>query len=148
MSKKQTFHENLEDHGDVKAGSERSFGLVFGVFFLVVAFWPLFTTSDQEGTLRGWAFFVAMMFVITALMMPRYLAPLNKIWFKFGLLLHKIVNPLVMGLLFFLTVTPIALLMRALGKTPLSLTFDKSASSYWISRTPPGPKPETLKRQF
>jgi len=73
---------------------------------------------------------------------------LNKLWFHFGLLLHKIVSPLVMGLLFFVTVTPIGLLMRTLGKTPLKLEFDKDADSYWILRDPPGPAPDTMKRQF
>lgn len=148
VTKKSTFHENLEERNDVQVGSERSFGMVFAVVFLLIAFWPLFTTTDQEGTFRGWAFFVAMGLIVTALMMPRYLAPFNKLWFRFGMILHKIVNPLVMGLLFFVTVTPIALIMRGLGKTPLQLGFDENAKTYWISRTPPGPAPETMKRQF
>lgn len=148
MTDKPTFHENLAGHDEVKAGSERSFGLVFAVVFIVVAVWPLFTMSDQDGQLRVWALVIAAFFLGTALTMPRLLAPLNKLWFLFGLLLHKIVNPLVMGLLFFVTVTPIGLIMRALGKTPLQLGFDKSADTYWISRVPPGPAPESMKRQF
>ncbi|MBL6932646.1 MAG: hypothetical protein ISR45_06815 [Rhodospirillales bacterium] len=148
MTDKPTFHENLAGNDEVKAGSERSFGLVFAVVFIIVALFPLFTMSDQDGQMRVWALIVAAFFIVTALTMPRFLAPLNKLWFKFGLLLHKIVNPLIMGFLFFLTVTPIALIMRALGKTPLKLDFDKNADSYWISRTPPGPTPESMKRQF
>ncbi len=148
MTDKPTFHENLAGRDDVKVGSERSFGLVFAVVFIIVALWPLFTMSDKEGQLRVWSLVVAAFFLGTSLTMPSLLAPLNKLWFKFGLLLHKIVNPLVMGLLFFVTVTPIGLIMRALGKTPLKLGFDKNADSYWIARTPPGPAPETMKRQF
>jgi len=104
--------------------------------------------ADQEGVIRVWAMIVAAFLGITALTMPRLLGPLNRLWFRIGELLHRAVNPLVMGLLYFLTVTPIGLLMRALGKTPLKLGFDKSADSYWISRTPPGPAPDTMKRQF
>jgi len=148
MSDKQALHENFSPRDDVKAGSERSFGLVFGAVFIIVALLPLLTMSDQPGSLRLWALFVAAFFTITALTMPRLLALPNKLWFRFGLLLHKVVNPLIMGLLFFVTITPIGLLMRSFGKTPLKLGFDKSAESYWIPRTPPGPAPETMKRQF
>jgi predicted membrane metal-binding protein len=148
MTDKPTFHENLAQRDDVKVGSERSFGLVFTVVFIIIALFPLLTVSDQEGTIRVWALIVAAFFTVTALTMPRFLAPLNKLWFHFGLLLHKIVSPLVMGLLFFVTVTPIGLLMRTLGKTPLKLEFDKDADSYWILRDPPGPAPDTMKRQF
>lgn len=148
MSKKPSFHEDLNNRDDVQAGSDRSFGVVFAAVFIVVALWPLFTLSDQDGALQVWALIVAAFFMVTALTMPRFLAPLNRLWFKFGKLLHKVVNPLVMGLLFFFTIAPIGLVMRALGKTPLQLGFDKQAKSYWISRNPPGPKPESLKRQF
>lgn len=142
MTGKPTFHENLDARDNVKAATERSFGLVFAVVFIVIALLPLFTAPDRLGSLRVWALIAAAFFAAAALAMPRLLALPNKLWFRFGLLLHRIVNPLVMGLLFFVTVTPIGLLMRALGKTPLQLGFDKSADSYWIARTPPGPAPE------
>lgn len=127
MTDKSTFHENLAGRDDVKVGSERSFGLVFAAVFIIVALFPLLTMSDQEGALRVWALIVAAFFAVSALTMPRVLAPLNMLWFRFGILLHKIVNPLVMGLIFFLTVTPIGLIMCALGKTPLKLGFDERA---------------------
>lgn len=148
MKNKPTLHEDLSARDDVKAGSERSFGLVFAGVFIIIALWPLLSSFGQSGSVRIWALIVAAFFATCALILPRALAPLNKLWFGFGMLLHKIVNPLVMGLLFFVTVTPIGLLMRALGKTPLELGFDKSAESYWIPRTPPGPAPDTMKRQF
>jgi hypothetical protein len=148
MKDKSTLHKSVIAHDDVKIGSERSFGLIFAVFFIIVALFPLLTLSDQPGSLRLWALFVAAFFAITALTIPRLLALPKKLWLSFGLLLHEIVNPLIMGLLFFVTVTPTGLIMRALGKTPLRLGFEKSAESYWIPRTPPGPDPETMKRQF
>ena len=148
MTGKQTLHESLNAHDDVKVGSARSFGLVFATVFIIIALLPLLSLSGRQGSLRLWALIVAAFFAVAALTMPRLLEPLNKLWFRFGLLLHKIVNPLIMGLLFFVTVTPIGLLMRGLGKTPLKLGFGKSAESYWIIRTPPGPAPESMKRQF
>ena len=148
VTNRPSLHENLTERENVKVGTERGFGLVFAVVFIVISLLPLFTMSDQEGQLRIWALVVAGFFAGTALTMPRLLAPLNKLWFRFGLLLHKIVNPLIMGVLFFVTVTPIGLIMRSMGKTPLKLGFDKNADTYWITRTPPGPAPETMKRQF
>ena len=148
MINRPSLHENLAEREDVKVGSERGFGLIFAVVFIVISLLPLFTMSDQEGQLRIWALVVAAFFAGAALTMPRLLTPLNKLWFRFGLLLHKIVNPLIMGLLFFVTITPIGLIMRSIGKTPLKLGFDKSVDTYWITRTPPGPAPETMKRQF
>jgi large-conductance mechanosensitive channel len=87
-------------------------------------------------------------FLALALAAPKTLAPLNRLWMKFGLLLHAVVNPVVMAFLFFSTVTPIALIMRALGQDPLRLKLDPAAKTYWIDRTPPGPAPDTMPRQF
>jgi predicted membrane metal-binding protein len=144
MTGRQGFHEDLDRGHEVKGSSERSFGLVFAAVFAVVALWPLL----KGGEARGWAGLLALLFLAAALLRPRLLAPLNRLWFRFGLLLHKVVNPLVMGLLFFLTVTPIALLMRGLGKDPLRLRFDPAAESYWIPRQPPGPAPDSMRHQF
>jgi hypothetical protein len=112
--------------------------------FALIAVWPL----KDGGELRLWAIAVAAAFAVAALAAPRALRPLNLLWFKFGMLLHHIVTPLVMGLLFFLTVTPVGLLMRATGKDPMRLKRDPAAASYWIDRTPPGPAPDSMKNQF
>ncbi len=80
--------------------------------------------------------------------MPSLLAPLNRVWTKFGLLLHKVVSPIVLGVMFYLVITPTGLLMRLFGKDPLRLKFDGTAKSYWIPREPPGPKPDSIKDQF
>lgn len=132
-------------HADeVKPGSERSFGLVFTAAFALIALLPMI----KGGEPRLWAGAVAVVFLVLALAAPGLLRPLNRVWFLFGLALHKIVSPLVMGALFFLVISPIGLVMRASGKDPLHRRFDKDADSYWIHRAPPGPAPESMKNQF
>lgn len=137
-------HESLQRERQVEGSSNRSFGIVFAVVFAIIALFPLLF----GGALRWWSVVIALAFLALALLAPATLAPLNRIWMRFGLLLHKIVSPIVLGIMFFLVVTPIGLLMRATGKDPLRLRLDKSARTYWIDRTPPGPKPESLTDQF
>jgi hypothetical protein len=91
---------------------------------------------------------IAAGFLAVALVRPSLLSPLNRLWFMFGLLLHKIVTPVIMGLIFFLTVTPTGLIMRLSGRDPLRLRRDPEAKTYWIEREPPGPDPETMRNQF
>ena len=142
---KGALHEHLEAHGEVKISSERSFGMVFATVFAIVGLFPL---TGPGGQIRFWALGVALAFLVLGFIAPNVLAPLNRLWAKFGLLLHHIMNPLIMGLIFFLAVTPTALIMRAMGKDPLRLRLDRGARSYWIERDPPGPAPETMKNQF
>lgn len=137
-------HEDFKHDDDVKMGSERGFGLVFAVVFAIIGAWPLLDSVEP----RWWAFAIAALFVIAAYIAPALLRPLNVLWFKFGLLLYKVVNPIVMGLLYYVTVVPIGLLMRAVGKDPLNRAFQPDAKSYWIVRDPPGPEPESMKNQF
>lgn len=144
MADKPKIHEDYGRAEEVKLGSERAFGVVFAVVFAAVGLWPLGAGS----AVRAWALGVGLVFLVAALARPGLLRPLNRLWFRFGLLLNRVVNPLVMGLLFYFTVTPIGLVMRALGKDPLRLRFDRGAPSYWIERQPPGPKPETMRQQF
>ena len=136
--------ENLERHEDIKISSERSFGLVFAGVFLLVGLLPLFNGHGP----RNWALWVAVAFVAVAVLAPKLLAPFNRLWAKFGLLLHRITSPLVLGIMFFVVITPMGWIMRALGKDLLRLKIDPAATSYWIARTPPGPTPESLKDQF
>ena len=133
----------LSDQDDVRPGSDRAFGLVFAAFFAIVGLWPLV----GAGTPRWWALAVSVAFAVVAIVRAALLAPLNLLWFRLGLLLHRVVTPLVMGAVFFLAVTPVALLMRALGKDPLRRART-DASSYWIARDPPGPVAGSLKDQF
>lgn len=137
-------HERLADRRAVKSSSDRGFGIVFCVVFAIVGLWPVFWGNGP----RLWSLGIAGGFLAIALLRPQLLGPLNRLWTAFGLLLHKIVNPLVMGFLFFLVVTPIGLLMRLLGKRPLELAFERDRPSYWKDRTPPGPPADGMKNQF
>lgn len=137
-------HEDFREKSEVKQGSDKSFGLVFAAVFALIGLWPLF----KGGELRLWALVLGALFLAVSFLRPSLLKPLNRVWFLFGLLLHKIVSPLIMGLLFFLTVTPTGLIMRALGKDPLRLKRDPNATSYWIVRDPPGPDAGGMSRQF
>ena len=125
---------------DVKISSNRSFGIVFFVVFLLIALYPL----ANEGEIRIWSVVISLIFLILGLSNSKILAPLNKLWFKFGIFLGKIISPLIMGIIFFLVVTPIGLIMRLLGKDVLNLKYNNN-QSYWIERN--GPKSK-MKNQF
>ena len=144
MSDQFGLHEDFGRTDPVKRSSDRATGLVFATVFAIIALWPLW----KSGAVREWALITAAAITIVALAIPRALGPLSRAWHGLGLVLHRVVNPLVMGLLFYLTVTPTGLLMRLFGKDPLRLRFDPEAKSYWIERRPPGPAPETMRHQF
>ena len=137
-------HENIIEKQDIQIGSNKSFGIVFAVVFFVIALWPLM----DEGNLRVWALVTGIILFLISFIYPSIYKPFNYIWFKFGLLLGKIVTPIVMGFLYFFTITPTALIMRTLKKRPLDLEFDDSLDSYWKYRDPPGPSSESMKNQF
>jgi len=144
MPKKPEIAEALVRHAEVKVGSNRSFGIVFTIFFAVIALWPLLNNNE----IRIWATITSCVFLVVSLFIPVILTPLNKIWFKFSLLLHHIVNPIIMAVMFFLIFTPVALTLRLLRKDLLRLRFDKKANTYWIDRDPPGPDPQSMRNQF
>lgn len=141
---KASTHETFSRKQVVKGSSDRAFGIVFTVAFAVIGVLPY----AKGGELWLWAFAVAALFLIVTLARPKLLGPLNRLWLKFGLLLHKVVTPVIMALLFFCTVTPVGLLMRLTGKDPMNRRFDPAAKSYWIMRQPPGPAPESMRNQF
>ncbi len=128
----------------MRGSSDRSFGIVFAVFFAFLGLAPLW----KHAPLRPWSLALSGLFLAVGLLRPTLLHPLNQAWIKLGLLLGRIVNPIVMGLLFFIVVAPTALIFRMLGKDPLRLKLNSSASSYWIERRPPGPAPQTMSNQF
>ena len=125
----------------VKISSNRSFGFLFFIVFLAISLWPL----KSHGDLRLWAFILSIIFLVLGILNFRFLTPLNKLWHKFGIFLGVIVSPVVMGLVFFLVVTPIGLIMRFLGKDLLRIKKNKSVSTYWISRET---QTNTMKKQF
>jgi hypothetical protein len=124
----------------IRISSNRSFGIVFFTVFFIVSIYPIF----KGGDLRIWSLIISIIFLILGLLNSKILTPLNKIWFKFGVLLGNIISPIVMGIVFFIVVTPISLLMKALGKDVLNLKKNTN-KSYWIEKT--GPKSK-MKDQF
>ena len=128
------------DQNDIKIGSNRSFGIVFFVVFLIISIYPMLNTEN----IRIWSLIISFIFLVLGLLNSKLLNPLNKIWFKFGLLLGKIISPIIMGVIYFFVVTPIALLMKLLQKDLLNLKFNKN-KTYWIEKS--GPK-SNFKNQF
>ena len=124
----------------IKIGSNRSFGFIFSIVFLIIAIWALLSANE----IRYWSLLISLIFLVLGLLNSKILTPLNKIWFKFGILLGKIISPLVMGIIFFFVVTPTGLLMKILKKDLLNLKFN-SDKSYWIEKTEPKSK---MKNQF
>ena len=125
----------------IKVSSNRSFGIIFCIVFLIIAFYPLINSEE----IRIWSIIVSLIFLLLGLINSQILTPLNKIWFKFGIFLGKIVSPLVMGIIFFLVVTPTGFLMKLFKKDILNLKFKSINKSYWIKKN--GPKSK-MKNQF
>ena len=125
----------------VKISSNRSFGFLFFVVFATVSLWPLKFQED----LRLWALILSLIFLVLGILNSRFLTPLNKLWHKFGIFLGSIVSPIVMGIVFFMVVTPIGLIMCFLGKDLLRVNKNKIVSTYWINREK---QKTTMKKQF
>lgn len=144
MRRAVSSHERLVSETRVRGSSDRAFGMVFGVVFAVIAAWPFMA----GGGIAWWALGLSAAFFGLALVRPAVLRPLNRLWMRFGLLLHKITNPVIMLILYVLAIVPMGLVMRILGKDLLHLKRDPQAKSYWIEREPPGPDPTTMPNQF
>ena len=125
---------------DIKISSNKSFGIVFFVVFLLIAIYPLINGGD----IRIWSGIISFIFLVLGLFNSSILTPLNKIWFKFGIILGKIISPVIMAIIFFLVVTPTGLIMRILRKDILNLKYNQN-KSYWIEKE--GPKSK-MKNQF
>ncbi len=116
-------------NSNIKVSSNRSFGLVFFIFFLIIGLYPLVNNE----VIKIWSLIISLFFLVLGLLNSKYLDPLNKIWFKFGIVLGSVISPVVMGLIFFFVVTPIALIMKLFRKDVLNLKFN-SNKSYWIKK--------------
>lgn len=145
MSPTASLHEDLSrDEQPVARGSDRAFGFVFAVVFAIVVaigWW-------QSRHIRSWAVALSAAFLLVALVRPSLLAPLNAVWARFGMLLHRVTSPIVLGLMYGVAIVPVGLLMRLRGHDPLRRRFDPSLASYWIERSPPGPPPASMTNQF
>jgi len=131
----------FSSHIPTEQSSSKSFGIVFSIVFLIVSLYPLI---NFEG-IRAWALVVSAIFLLLAFVAPKTLDIPNKLWFKFGILLGSIIAPIVMAFVYFLTVFPLGLIMRLLGKDLLKQKLDKKAKSYWIERSEPM---GSMKNQF
>jgi hypothetical protein len=141
---KLDFHENLTRDDEVVGSSDRVFGIALAVVGAIVG-----TLKLWRGHGSGWLWLAAAtVLLILALFWTTPLGRLNRIWMRFGLLLYRVINPIVMAFLYYSTMVPMGLMMRAFGRDALRLKRDKDAASYWILREPPGPSPETMKHQF
>ena len=125
----------------VKISSNRSFGFVFFVVFLAISLWPL----KSQGDLRLWAFILSLIFLVLGVLNSKFLTPLNKLWHKFGIFLGSIVSPIVMGMVYFIVITPTGLFMRLLGKDLLKTSKEKHTSTYWMKRNK---QQSSMRKQF
>jgi len=138
-------HETVLSFRKIAIGSDRKFGLTFGVIFAILGVWPLLRHGDSP----RWALIaLSVAFLIVAIFLPNWLTPLNRAWFKLGFALNKIANPIIMGILFFGSVVPLGWFLRKKGEDLLRLEMKPDAETYWIERQPPGPAQGTLTKQF
>jgi hypothetical protein len=137
-------HENWSRPEAPASSSDRTFGFVFAAFFSVLAFLPLL----RGHKIRIWAAALSVIFLSISLIAPKTLAPLNRIWTAVGAALHRITNPIILGVFFFLVFTPMGFVMRLMGKDFLRLKRSPASDSYWIPRDPPGPDPSSIANQF
>lgn len=137
-------HEQRKENGLVEGSSNRSFGLVFTLFFAIIAFLPYL----HQAAIRYWALALSVIILNISILAPRYLTVANKAWQTLGLLLGKITTPIVMGLLFYFIMTPMAIVRGKKRRQALALDWDNTLASYWIRREPAGPDPKTLNQQF
>ena len=131
----------MSQKSKIKMSSNRSFGLVFFFVFLIISFWPVLYGEQ----VRVWSLLISIVFLILGLIKSKLLTPLNHLWLKFGKLLGSLVSPVIMGIIFFLVVTPTGFFMRIIGKDLLNKKYDKKKKSYWIKRDKYS---STMKQQF
>jgi hypothetical protein len=140
-----TAADAIVSYKKVVPGSSRSFGFVFAGLFLLLALSPIVLRHQEP---RLWALGLSAIFLVVALFTPKLLQPFNRLWFGFGLVLHAIINPIIMALIFTITVIPTGLALRICGKDPLRLKRAPLLDSYWVRRNPPGPQTGSMSKQF
>ena len=128
------------NHQSIQMGSNRSFGIVFFIFFLIIALWPLLNNDE----IRLWSLIISLIFLVLGILNSKLLSPLNKLWMRFGLLLGRIVSPIIMGIIYFFVVTPTGLIMKIFRKDLLSLKKNDD-KSYWIEKND---EKSNMKNQF
>ena len=124
----------------VKMSTNKNFGIVFFIFFFIIAMWPLLSSND----IRLWSLIISLIFLILGILDSKILTPLNKLWMKFGLFLGNLISPIIMGIIYFIVVTPTGLIMKILGKD-LLLLKKNNMQTYWIEKKDPK---TIMKNQF
>lgn len=138
-------HEHTQKHKpQVERSSDRNFGFVFAAFFGILALYPLIKGQGVHLSLLA----ASGVLVLVAILFPKILAPANWLWSKFGSVMHRIMSPVILAVLFYLLIFPTALIKRLFGGVSLHLRFDRDATSYWIKRDPPGPSADSFTNQF
>ncbi len=140
-------HENYRDDQTVEVGSDRAFGCTLGTILMVIGVAKAFTAA-MITVVALLIFALGVVLLSFGIFVPSCLSTPNRLWLKLGTAIAKVVNPIVMALLFYLVVTPMALIMRMFGKRPLRLAPDRMAASYWIAREPPEAESSNMRRQF
>ncbi len=144
MAGQTSTHESHARDETVKGPSDRSFAYTFAALFALIGIVPVFFGHGW----RWWALAASALLLAIGYWRAHWLAPFNRAWLKLGLILHRVVSPIVLGIVFFLVLTPTAFLVRLAGKDLLRLKHDARAASYWIPRVPRGPDSETMRHQF
>jgi hypothetical protein len=144
MIDKSAFHEDFSREDKIEGSSDRAFGLVFAAFFALLGGFAFWHNNPR------WYLWIALAAgtLLVALTVPRTLAPLNWLWTRLGLILFKVISPLALAVIYFGTMTPMAIFLRVRKKDILRLKYDPQTASYWIPREPPGPTPDSMKNQF
>src|SRR5690349_2386018 len=127
-------HEDLTRKDQADRSSDRSFGIVFGIVFALIGIWPVM----HQQPVRWWSFCIAAAFLVTAALRPVLLSALNKLWYRIGIAMGRVVSPIALGIVFYGVIAPLGWSLKVLGKDPLRLKRDAKASTYWIERQPPG----------
>ena len=140
----KSYHQHPNNPDVLKTSSPRSFGLTFSLVFILIGLWPLFS----QNPVHLWSLGVASLLVTISALRPQVLALPNHYWLKLGLLLNKIVSPVILSSIYFIVFAPVGLVFKLFGKDLLALRLDDKVKTYWILREPPGPKPETMVNQF
>ena len=147
MSQNSSLHENYRDEEPTVAGSDRAFGCTVGSILMLIGA----TKALVSGAISAVVYLIFVsgsLLLLLGIAAPSRLSTLNRVWLKVGTVIAKVVNPVILALLFFLVVTPMAFLMRIVGKRPLRLVADRTAATYWIEREPPAGGASTMRRQF
>jgi hypothetical protein len=147
VSENSSLHENYREEEPTETGSDRAFGCTVGSILMVIGATKVFVTGAIS-SVACLIFASGVLLLLLGIVAPSRLSVLKRLWLKLGAAIAKVVNPIILALLFFLVVTPMAFVMRIVGKRPLRLVADRAAATYWIERELPEATASSMRRQF